>query len=79
MKIPCSYSGCSDRRLHHERPYENRPHVMIEVPDDWTGYYYFCSFECACYAGKFNMRKGWIHDQEGKTYLDTWLEKERND
>jgi hypothetical protein len=24
--------------------------------------YIFCSYECACYAGYFSVRKGWIKD-----------------
>jgi hypothetical protein len=47
-KIPCSYDGCSNRRIHHERPDEMRPHRMIEVPDDFEGNAY-CSIECQMY------------------------------
>lgn len=53
-KIPCSYDKCSDRRAHWCAPHINRPHQMIEVPDDHTGPMY-CSFECAAYAGAFKM------------------------
>lgn len=75
-QIPCSNPTCSDRRVHHERPFEKRPHVMIEVSDDWDGKpYMFCSYECACYSGKFHIRHGWIHDQPGKTHLDSWFDK----
>ena len=48
-KVPCSFYGCSGRRVHNEQPYVQRDHVMVEVPDDFRGKA-FCSFECQAYS-----------------------------
>jgi hypothetical protein len=32
---------------------------LAEKPKQHNGYVY-CSIECACYDGTFNVRKGWI-------------------
>jgi hypothetical protein len=49
VKRPCDGPGCSNRRIHHERPDEPRGVVMVEVPESYTGKAY-CSLECYCYA-----------------------------
>jgi hypothetical protein len=69
MKVHCSYSGCSDRRVHHDNPYVNRPHVVLEVPDDHVGPYY-CSFECAAYDGAYSFKTGWKAKPDTKTTID---------
>jgi hypothetical protein len=30
--------------------------------------YYFCSFECACYAGKFNVNTGWKEENDSSSH-----------
>lgn len=46
----CSYSGCGNRRVHWERPHENRKPVTFEVPDDVTeDIPVYCSLECSYY------------------------------
>jgi hypothetical protein len=46
----CSYSGCGNRRVHHERPHEMRKPVTFEVPDDVTeDIPVYCSLECSYY------------------------------
>lgn len=54
-KVPCSYEGCSERRVHYERQDEMRPHQMVEVKDDHEGKA-FCSFTCAMMAGEFSVK-----------------------
>ncbi len=49
MKVPCSSQSCGSRRIHHERPYEPRAQIMLEVPDGHTGPAY-CSIECSVYG-----------------------------
>lgn len=72
MLVTCSNPKCCERRVHHERTYENRPQQMVKVADDWSGPYMFCSLTCAIVAGKFHLRHGWISDQEGKAHDDVW-------
>jgi len=35
-KVLCGYENCDQRRIHWERPEENRPHQTIEVTDDFN-------------------------------------------
>jgi hypothetical protein len=50
MLRKCSYSGCSDRRVHHERPYERRQHILVDAPEDWPEEKpVYCSIECSVY------------------------------
>lgn len=58
-KVPCSNPTCNQRRRHHETPDEDREIVMCSVPDTYTGKA-FCSITCACYAGYYDVKKGWI-------------------
>lgn len=60
-KVPCSNPTCNQRRKHHETPDENRDTLMCEVPDDHVGVV-FCSITCACMAGYYNVRYGWVKD-----------------
>lgn len=64
-KVKCSNKTCGDRRPHFESMKDTRPHVMIEVADDHEGEM-FCSIECACYAGAYNVRTGFIPKEERK-------------
>ena len=60
-KIPCGNPECCKRRIHHERQDEMRPQQTVEVPDDYNGKS-FCSITCACMAGYYDVRSGWIKD-----------------
>lgn len=60
-KIPCGNPDCSKRRPHHESMEDTRPHQQVEVKDDYQGKA-FCSITCACYAGYFSVRDGWLKD-----------------
>lgn len=62
-KIPCGNPGCNQRRIHWEYQDIMRPHQMIEVADDYNGKA-FCSITCACVAGYFSVRTGWVKDPE---------------
>jgi hypothetical protein len=62
-KIPCGNPTCDQRRIHHERQDEMRPHQMVEVDANYNGKA-FCSITCACYAGYFHVTKGWIKNPE---------------
>ena len=48
-KVLCSYEGCSDRRAHHDRPNERRPHQEMWVPASHNGPWY-CIIECSVYG-----------------------------
>lgn len=67
-KVKCSYTGCSDRRPHWQRPEETREHRTIEVEDNHEGKMY-CSIECACYAGDFSVRQPKQENRE----IPEWL------
>jgi hypothetical protein len=62
-KIPCGNPECDQRRIHHEWQYKMRPHQMVEVEDDYNGKA-FCSITCACIAGYYNVKTGWIKNPE---------------
>ena len=62
-KIPCGNPSCDQRRIHHEYQDIKRPHRMIEVPDDFVGKT-FCSITCACIAGYFDVKSGWVKDPQ---------------
>jgi hypothetical protein len=47
-KVPCSAEGCSDRRIHHERPDTPRGTQYCEVKANHTGPA-FCSLNCYFY------------------------------
>lgn len=59
--IPCGNPTCNERRIHWDNPDEMRPHREVEVADDYTGKA-FCSITCACVAGYFSVKSGWIKD-----------------
>jgi len=59
--IKCGNNTCWTRRPHHERPDETRSHQLVEVEDEYEGKA-FCSISCACEAGYYHVRKGWIKD-----------------
>ena len=46
-KLPCSGSGCSNRRKHYESM-DPRGIIYVEVPDEYEGKA-FCSIECRVY------------------------------
>jgi hypothetical protein len=52
--LPCSGPGCSDRRIHYERPDEPRGIQYVEVPIDFTGKAY-CSINCAAMDGALTV------------------------
>lgn len=60
-QIPCGNPTCSERRIHHEDQDTMRPHRMVEVSDDYNGLS-FCSITCACMAGYYSVRSGWLKD-----------------
>jgi hypothetical protein len=60
-KIPCGNPDCDKRRMHFEHQDTMRPVQEIEVADDYYGKA-FCSITCACVAGYFSVRSGWIKD-----------------
>ena len=60
-KIPCGNPSCDQRRIHYEMQDRMRPHQEIEVADDYNGKA-FCSITCACIAGYFSVRSGWVKD-----------------
>ena len=38
--------------------------------------FYFCSFECACYAGHFSVTKGWLNPPKvWSEELGEWVDK----
>ena len=59
-KVPCSYEGCSERRVHYERQDEMRPRQMVEVKDDYEGQA-FCCFTCAMLAGSISVKLQTTH------------------
>lgn len=62
-KIPCGNSNCSHRRTHWSTPDIMREHKEIEVPDDFVGKT-FCSITCACLAGYYDVKSGWVKDPQ---------------
>lgn len=64
-KVKCSYKYCYARRPHFESQEDERPHQMVTVPDDHDDEAY-CSISCACRAGAYNVRTGWIPKEERK-------------
>jgi hypothetical protein len=46
--VQCSYSGCGDRRRHHENPEPRGIRNTFIVPGDSKGPW-FCSIECSAY------------------------------
>lgn len=60
-KIPCGNLTCNERRIRWDRPDEMRPVQEVEVADDYGGKA-FCSITCACIAGYYNVRSGWVKD-----------------
>jgi len=61
MKVYCSNPKCWSRRVHHERQDTPRGQQIIEVLEDHEGCA-FCSITCACEAGYYNVREGFIKD-----------------
>ena len=55
-KIPCSYEGCSNRRVHYTLQDETRDRKLVEVEDDYQGDA-FCSLTCAMLAGRLSARQ----------------------
>jgi len=47
-KVKCSYPNCYERRIHFQKPFTNRPHQTVDVPEDYEGNAY-CSIECMMY------------------------------
>lgn len=74
-KVPCSNPDCNKRRIHHERPDETRETVLCDVPDDHAGKV-FCSITCACMAGYYHVRDGWIKDPQTDEPVRTTLSAE---
>lgn len=62
-KIKCGNPTCDQRRINWDNPDVMRPHQEVEVADDYMGKA-FCSITCACVAGYFNVRSGWIKNPE---------------
>ena len=60
-QIPCGNPDCGERRINWDNQDEKRGTRMIEVPDDFVGKT-FCSITCACVAGYFSVRSGWVKD-----------------
>jgi hypothetical protein len=60
-KIPCGNPECYARRVHHELQDEMRGQQFVFVSDDYNGKS-FCSITCACMAGYYDVRSGWIKD-----------------
>lgn len=58
-KVPCSNPSCYSRRRHFEDQDTERGQQEVEVQDDYTGKA-FCSLTCACEAGYYDVREGWI-------------------
>lgn len=56
-KVLCSYEKCGIGRS----DYGDRPRMECEIDADYEGEY-FCSITCACMAGFYHVRKGWIQD-----------------
>ena len=53
--VSCSSPSCSQRRVHHERPDEERGTQWVEVPDAHEGKAY-CSLTCALLDGAISLR-----------------------
>jgi hypothetical protein len=60
-KIPCGNPDCDQRRVRWDMQEEMRQHQTVEVADDHVGKA-FCSITCACVAGYYSVRSGWIKD-----------------
>ncbi len=61
VKRPCDYIDCGDRRAHHEMPDTTRGTRLVDVPDDYPAEKrVYCSITCACMAGAYNVRTGWL-------------------
>jgi hypothetical protein len=60
-KILCGNPDCDQRRVHFEHQDVMRPVQEVEVADDYRGKA-FCSITCACVAGYYNVRTGWVKD-----------------
>jgi hypothetical protein len=67
MKVICTNPWCCSRRKHHENDEPRGAAVTFEVPDDHVGAHY-CSIECACYDGAYNVSKGWVIDPSKPRY-----------
>lgn len=57
--VPCGNPTCDQRRVHWDRQDEMRPRRMVPVKEDYMGKT-FCSITCACEAGYFDVKSGWI-------------------
>lgn len=56
-KIVCPGYGCASRRVHFERPDEERGPQIIEVRDDWPeNRPVYCSDTCALLAGYITLK-----------------------
>ena len=64
-KIKCGNPTCNERRINWDNPDVMRPHQEIEVADDYIGKA-FCSITCACVAGYFNVKTGWVKNPQEK-------------
>lgn len=44
----------------------NECNKKFKAPEDLLkeGKKFFCSIECACYAGAYNVNTGWKHEQK---------------
>lgn len=62
-KRPCAEPSCVNKiNWTTDQP---RGVVFVEVADDYPDDKpVFCSFECAAYAGYFDLRKGWIKEKD---------------
>ena len=60
-KIKCGNPTCDQRRINWDNPDVMRPHQEVEVADDYAGKA-FCSITCACVAGYYSVKSGWIKD-----------------
>lgn len=54
-QVPCAYSACGDRRIHHEDPDTPRGTQLVKVPDGHRGPA-FCSITCSMLAERFTIR-----------------------
>lgn len=71
---PCSYAECGQRRIHHERPEEMRPHRQIQVPDDLPDDRpCYCSVTCATMDGWMTLK--YETPEEEKARQTAWLEQ----
>lgn len=56
-RVPCSYDGCKNYRVHHLHPETPRGVVLVEVPAGHDGLAY-CSLTCAAMDGAIRVRAG---------------------